>query len=71
MKDTKRERQRCRQREKQTPGREPDKGLDPKTTGSYPEPGAGAPPVSHPGVPLYKVSFNFVHRTCLLVFRDY
>ena len=31
MKDMERERQRCRQREKQTPGREPNVGLDPET----------------------------------------
>ena len=31
MKDTKRERQRCRQREKQAPGREANVGLDSKT----------------------------------------
>ena len=32
MKDMERERQRCRQREKQAPGRKPNVGLDPKTT---------------------------------------
>ena len=32
MKDTEIEKQRHRQREKQAPGREPDVGLDPKTT---------------------------------------
>ena len=42
MIDTQRERQRHRQREKQAPGREPDVGLNPKTAGSHPEPGAGA-----------------------------
>ena len=31
MKDTQRERQKCRQREKQAPGREPDVGLDPRS----------------------------------------
>ena len=51
MKDTERERQRCRQREKQAPGREPGMGLHPKTAGSHPEPGAGAQPLSHPGIP--------------------
>ena len=38
MRDT--ERQRYRQREKHTPCREPDVGLDPKTPGSQPEPKA-------------------------------
>ena len=51
MKDTQRERQRHRQREKQAPGKEPDVGLDPETVGSRPEPGAGAQPLSHPGIP--------------------
>ena len=31
MKDTERDRQRCRQREKQAPGREADVGLNPET----------------------------------------
>ena len=47
-----RERQRRRQREKQAPGREPDVGLDLETAGSRPEPGAGAQPLSHPGIPV-------------------
>ena len=37
MKDTHREKQRHRQREKQAPAREPDVGLDPETLGSHPE----------------------------------
>ena len=37
MKDTERERQRCRQREKQAPWGEPDVGLDPGSPGSGPE----------------------------------
>ena len=45
------ERQRYRQREKQAPWRKPDVGLDPKTPGSHPEPGADAQPLSHPGIP--------------------
>ena len=52
MKDTERERQRCRQSEKQAPGREPDVGLDPEPAESRPEPGVGAQPLSHPGVPV-------------------
>ena len=47
-----RERQRHRQKEKQAPCREPDVGLDPGTTGSYLEPKADAPLLSHPGVPV-------------------
>ena len=37
MRDTHRERRRHRQREKQSPCREPDAGLDPRTPGSHPE----------------------------------
>ena len=48
----KRERQRRGQREKQTPCREPDMGLDPETLGSCPEPKTDAQPLSHPGVPI-------------------
>ena len=43
--------QRHRQREKQTPYREPDSGLDPRTRGSRPEPKADAQSLSHPGTP--------------------
>ena len=51
MRDTQRE-VRYRQREKQTPRREPDVGLDPGTPGSCPGPRADVQPLSHPGVPL-------------------
>ena len=51
MRDTHRERQRHKQREKHAPCREPDEGLDPRTPGSHPGPKAGAKPLSHPGVP--------------------
>ena len=37
MRDTEKERQRYRQREKQAPCRDPDVGLDPGTPGSHPE----------------------------------
>ena len=50
--ETQGERQRHRQREKQAPCREPDAGLDLRTTGSYPELRADAQPPSHPGAPL-------------------
>ena len=63
MKDTERERQRRRQREKQAPCREPNVGLDPGTRGSRPEPGAGAQPLSHPGVPEH---FSFIKTSLLL-----
>ena len=45
-------RQRLRQREKQTPHREPDVRLNPRTAGSYPERKADAQQLSHPGVPI-------------------
>ena len=44
-----RERKGHRQREKQTPRGEPDKGLDLRTPGSWPEPKTDAQPQSHPG----------------------
>ena len=40
MRDTHKERQRHRQREKQTPCRKPDLGLHPRTPGPHPEPKA-------------------------------
>ena len=51
MRDTEREGQRHRQREKQAPCRDPDVGLDPGTPGSCPEPKAGTKLLSHPGIP--------------------
>ena len=50
MRDTEREKQRHRQREKQAPCREPHVGLDPKTPGSPPGLKAGTKPLSHPGI---------------------
>ena len=49
MKD--RERQRHRQRDRQTPCRDPDVGLDPRTPGSQPEPKADAQPLNYPCAP--------------------
>ena len=46
MRDTEREGQRHRQREKQAPCREPNTGLDPGTPGSCPGPKADAQPLS-------------------------
>ena len=51
MRDTVRGRD--RQREKQTPCREPDVGLDPRSPGSHPGLKAGAKLLSHPGVPRH------------------
>ena len=50
MRDTERERQIHREREKQAPSREPNVGLDPGTPGSCPEPKVHAQPLSHSGV---------------------
>ena len=54
-KHTERERacQRHRQREKQTPCKEPEMGLDPGTPGSYLGPKASAQPLSYPGFPAF------------------
>ena len=51
MRDTQRERQRHRPREKQAPCRGPDVGFDPWSPGSHPGPKAGAQPLRHPGIP--------------------
>ena len=50
MRDT----QRQRHREKPTPHREPDAGLDPGTPGSHSGPKADAQLLSHPGAPENK-----------------
>ena len=60
MRVTKREKGRDRQKEKQAPCREPNVGLDPGTSGSRPEPKAGTKLLSHPGIPLVKIS-NLIH----------
>ena len=65
MRDTKRESQRHRQREKQAPCMEPDAGLDPGTLGSRPELKADSQPLSHPGVPnkqLFKEDVQIANR---------
>ena len=48
------ERQRYKQREKQTPCREFHAGLNPQTLGSQPKPKADAQPLSHPGIPFFE-----------------
>ena len=53
MRDTGRERQRHREREKQAPCREPDVGLDPETPRSCLGSKAGTKLLSHPGIPAY------------------
>ena len=50
--------ERHRQREKQAPCREPNVGLDPRSPGSSPGPKADAQPLSHPGVPVFILSFH-------------
>ena len=49
MRDTEREKQRQRRREKQAPCREPNVGLNPRTQGSRPEPKADAQSLRNPG----------------------
>ena len=51
MRDTEREKQKHRQREKQAPRWEPRAGLDSRTLGSRPERKADAQLLSHPGAP--------------------
>ena len=60
-----------RQREKQAPCREPDVGLDQGTTGSHPEPKAGAQPLSHPGIPYSSFSIVRVYFSTLVPFCDF
>ena len=55
MRDTQREGQRHRQREKQAPWRDPNVGLDPRTPGSCPGPQADAQQLSHPGIPVISI----------------
>ena len=71
IRDTQRERQRCRQREKQARHGEPDARLDPRVLGSWPEPKADAQPLSHPCTPrpffllrIYRWlnSFSRIHK---------
>ena len=50
------ERQRRRQREKQSPCREPDVRLHPGTLGSRPEPKVDTQPLSHVGAPIFYIS---------------
>ena len=54
------ERQRHRQKEKQVPHGEPDRGLDPRIPGSRPEPKTDAQPLSHPGLPLEEDFINIL-----------
>ena len=51
MRDTQKERQIHRQREKQASCRKPNVGLYPGTLGSCPGPKADAQPLRYPGVP--------------------
>ena len=60
MKDTERQKQRHRQREKQAPCREPDVRLDLGSPGSRSGLKAGAKPLNHPGIPTTN------HSKCLM-----
>ena len=74
MRDTERERQRHRRREKQAPCREPYLGLDPGSPESHPGLKAGAKPLSHPGIPHSRFFFVFVIAaivTVILCFNDF
>ena len=71
MRDTQKEVETHRQKQKQAPHEEPDAELNPWTPGSCPEPKADAQPLSHPGIPPAKkrilISINgagaIVHST--------
>ena len=56
MRDTKRERNRHRQREKRAPCKELDVGLNSGTPGSRLGPKKGAKLLSHPGIPMAVIS---------------
>ena len=62
MRDTQRGRQKQRQREKQTPCKEPNVGLDSRILGSRPEPKADAQLLRHLGIPLGHFQMNSVPR---------
>ena len=63
MKDTEREAERHRQREKHAPYREPAAGFDPWTPGSHPEPKADAQPLRYPGLPREAISLSLILLT--------
>ena len=62
MRDTERERQKHRQREKQAPYRKPHVGLDPGTTGSCPGLKAGTKPLNHQGSLQYLFESRSLNR---------
>ena len=75
MRDTERERQRHRWREKQAPCRKPDAELNPGTPGSRPGAKADAKPLSHPGIPSSKILMescltfrSFIHFEFIFVY---
>ena len=55
LRERERERQRHRQREKQAPCREPNVGLDPRTSGPHPGLKAGTKLLNHPGIPSFLI----------------
>ena len=58
MRDTERERQIHREREKQAPSREPNVGLDPGTSGSCPEPKGTCSTAEPPRRPIRVISLS-------------
>ena len=52
------------EREKQAPCGKPDAGLDPRISGSCPEPKADGQPLSHPGIPRAEVLKGIVAAVC-------
>ena len=69
MRDTEKQGQGQKQREKQAPCWEPDSGLDPWSPGSHLELKAGTESLSHPGIPRKQDSNTCSPRAYLRVER--
>ena len=67
MRDTEREWQRHRLKEKQAPCKEPDVGLEPENPGSCPDPKAEAQTLSHSGIPRFVVIIMLCITSSILI----
>ena len=73
---TEREREREREAETQAEGeagsmhQETDVGFDPGSPGSRPGPKAGAKPLRHPGIPIFKIYAKFVCYPTVCLFSQ-
>ena len=68
MRDTEKERQRHRQREKQAPCRDLNVELDPRSLGSPPEPKVNTQPLSHLEVPHFILNYYLVTHSSSFLF---